>query len=94
MSHLHVCHSNLLKERLHFQNLTISDIPLVTKGLQEIGIHKLTQRYLLGDVDCFNLVCFMFMHGATICKRSSEKNPQALLRNNGRYSALMEDILK
>ena len=65
MSLLHTCHSNLLKERLHFKNLTISDIPLVTKGLQEIGICKLTQRHLLGDVDCLSLVCFMLMIGAT-----------------------------
>ena len=64
MSLLHTCHSNLLKERLHFKNLTISDIPLVTKGLQEIGICKLTQRHLLGDVDCLSLVCFMLMLGA------------------------------
>ena len=65
MSLLHACHSNLLKERLHFKNLTISDIPLVTKGLQEIGICKLTQRHLLGDVDCLSLVCFMLIIGAT-----------------------------
>lgn len=65
MSLLHACHSNLLKERLHFKNLTISDIPLVTKGLQEIGICKLTQRHFLGDVDCLSLVCFMLMIGAT-----------------------------
>lgn len=65
MSLLHVCHSNLLNKRLHFKNLTISDLPLVTKDLQEIGICKLTQRHLLGDVDCLSLVCFMLMIGAT-----------------------------
>ena len=79
-THFQVCYSDSLKENWSFTTSTTLDIPMVTKGSPVPKYRKVTQRRLLGDIDCLSLASFIFVCEIIIGKCSALARPATLLK--------------